>query len=111
MPRARRFAKSGVAPGRRPTGNPRGPVVPRSPKVVASMLSQSQTRPRHRSEVAVPARGRGLVPRGAAFWLVATALAATMLGTTLPTPLYVLYEQRFGLAAFMGTVIFAVYAT
>jgi predicted MFS family arabinose efflux permease len=33
-----------------------------------------------------------------------------MLGTTLPTPLYVLYEQQFGLDAFTGTVIFAVYA-
>jgi MFS family permease len=33
-----------------------------------------------------------------------------MLGTTLPTPLYVLYEQQWGLAPFVGTVIFAVYA-
>jgi MFS family permease len=74
------------------------------------MLSQSETSPRNRPEVAAPARGRGLVPRGAAFWLVATSLAVTMLGTTLPTPLYVLYEQRFGLATFMGTVVFAVYA-
>jgi MFS family permease len=38
------------------------------------------------------------------------ALVATMLGTTLPTPLYVLFEQQLGLAALMGTVIFAVYA-
>jgi MFS family permease len=74
------------------------------------MLSQSETRPRTRSEVAGPARRRGLVPRGTAFWLVASALTATMLGTTLPTPLYVLYEQQFGLATFMATVIFAVYA-
>src|SRR3954451_1620768 len=109
MPRTCRVAKAGVAPTRRPR-NPREPGVPHSPEVVGPMLSQSETSPRHRPAVAVPARGRGLVPRGAAFWLVATALAATMLGTTLPTPLYVLYEQQFGLAAFMGTVIFAVYA-
>ena len=75
------------------------------------MLSQLETSPRNGHEVTVPPRGRGVVRQGAAFWLVATALAVTMLGTTLPTPLYVLYEQQFGLATLMGTVIFAVYAT
>src|SRR3954469_25860959 len=110
MPGTCRVAKAGVAPGGRPPGNPRGPGVPHSPEVVGPMLSQSEASPRNGPEVAVRARGRGLVPRGAAFWLVATALAATMLGTTLPSPLYVLYEQQLGLAAFMGTVIFAVYA-
>jgi MFS family permease len=38
------------------------------------------------------------------------ALAVTMLGTTLPTPLYVLYRERFGFSELMVTVIFAVYA-
>ncbi len=33
-----------------------------------------------------------------------------MLGTTLPTPLYVLYQQKLGFSALMITVIFAVYA-
>jgi len=33
-----------------------------------------------------------------------------MLGTTLPTPLYVLYRQRFGFSELMVTVIFATYA-
>jgi predicted MFS family arabinose efflux permease len=33
-----------------------------------------------------------------------------MLGTTLPTPLYVLYRQRFGFSELMITVIFATYA-
>jgi MFS family permease len=33
-----------------------------------------------------------------------------MLGTTLPTPLYVLYRERFGFSELMVTVIFAVYA-
>ncbi len=31
-----------------------------------------------------------------AFVLVAYAFAATMLGTTLPTPLYALYQRRYG---------------
>jgi MFS family permease len=40
----------------------------------------------------------------------AFALALVMLGTTLPTPLYGLYRQRFGLSELMITVIFATYA-
>lgn len=40
----------------------------------------------------------------------AFALAVTMLGTTLPTPLYGLYQQRFGFSELMVTVIFAAYA-
>src|SRR4051794_33438279 len=41
---------------------------------------------------------------------VAFALAATMLGTTLPTPLYPLYRGEFGFSELMVTVIFAIYA-
>src|SRR6185295_19036721 len=41
---------------------------------------------------------------------VAYALAVTMLGTTLPTPLYGLYRDRFGLSELITTVVFAVYA-
>ena len=41
---------------------------------------------------------------------VAFALAVAMLGTTLPTPLYVLYRERFGFSELMITVIFATYA-
>ncbi len=33
-----------------------------------------------------------------------------MLGTTLPTPLYIFYKQRFGFSELMITVIFATYA-
>jgi len=38
------------------------------------------------------------------------ALAIVMLGTTLPTPLYALYRERFGFSELMITVIFATYA-
>jgi MFS family permease len=48
--------------------------------------------------------------RGAAFALGAYAFAVTMLGTTLPTPLYSLYRERFGFSELMITVIFATYA-
>ncbi|HEY0542183.1 MAG TPA: MFS transporter, partial [Actinoallomurus sp.] len=33
-----------------------------------------------------------------------------MLGTTLPTPLYLIYQQRLGFGSSLTTVIFAVYA-
>ncbi len=49
--------------------------------------------------------GRNLALAASAY-----AFAATMLGTTLPTPLYVLYRQRFGFSELMITVIFATYA-
>jgi predicted MFS family arabinose efflux permease len=45
-----------------------------------------------------------------AFVVTAYAFVATMLGTTLPTPLYPAYEQRFGFGALTVTVVFATYA-
>jgi MFS family permease len=48
--------------------------------------------------------------RGAAFVAVAYAFFVTMIGTTLPTPLYPIYQQRFGFGELVITVIFAVYA-
>jgi MFS family permease len=54
--------------------------------------------------------GRRAAPRQLAFWLLAFVLMATMLGTTLPTPLYDIYQDRWHFSAGMVTVIFAVYA-
>src|SRR5260370_29087196 len=54
--------------------------------------------------------GERRVGRRAGFVAVAYAFAATMLGTTLPTPLYALYQRRFGFSELMITVIFATYA-
>jgi MFS family permease len=48
--------------------------------------------------------------RRAGFFAAAYALAVTMLGTTLPTPLYGLYRERFGFSELMVTVVFAAYA-
>jgi MFS family permease len=50
------------------------------------------------------------VGREPAFWLVAAAFTVTMLGTTLPTPLYPAYEVRFDFGALTVTVVFATYA-
>src|SRR5690348_5896864 len=58
-----------------------------------------------------PARGTApAAPRQVAFWLTALVLGVTMLGTTLPTPLYVIYQGRWHFSAAMVTVTFAVYA-
>jgi MFS family permease len=50
------------------------------------------------------------VGRPAGFILATYAFAVTMVGTTVPTPLYVFYKQRFGFSELMITVIFATYA-
>jgi MFS family permease len=55
-------------------------------------------------------REAGRTSRGAAFVLVSAAFTITMLGTTLPTPLYPGYETRFGFGALTVTVVFATYA-
>src|SRR2546430_5515217 len=58
-----------------------------------------------------PAEGRRpAVPRRVAFWLLALVFAATMLGTTLPTPLYDIYQAQWHFSAAIVTVTFAVYA-
>src|SRR5579884_2840223 len=46
----------------------------------------------------------------AALVAAAYAFGATMLGTTLPTPLYALYKAKFGFSELIITVIFATYA-
>ena len=55
-------------------------------------------------------QARPAVPRRAAFWLVALVLNITMLGTTLPTPLYDIYQAKWHFSAAVVTVTFAVYA-
>ena len=58
-----------------------------------------------------PARRAGrAVPARIGFWLVAAVLTATMLGTTLPTPLYDIYQAQWHFSAAVVTVTFAVYA-
>jgi MFS family permease len=46
----------------------------------------------------------------AAFSCIAYAFLVAMAGTTLPTPLYPIYQQRFGWGELLITVIFATYA-
>lgn len=55
-------------------------------------------------------RWRTRLGLGGEFALAAYAFAATMIGTTLPTPLYGLYQHRYGFSELLITVIFATYA-
>jgi MFS family permease len=55
-------------------------------------------------------RTRRAAPRRVAFWLAALILSVTMLGTTLPTPLYVIYQAQWHFSDAIVTVTFAVYA-
>ena len=73
-------------------------------------LTVADSRPERPATVPPAERGGAGVPRRAAFWLLALVFAATMLGTTLPTPLYVIYQARWHLSSAMVTVTFAVYA-
>src|SRR5947209_7384813 len=49
------------------------------------------------------------VSRPLAYLLLACVFTYGMLGTTLPTPLYVLYQEQYQFAPVLITVIFAVY--
>ena len=75
-------------------------------------MSPTVTAPRREEPKTSLATGpdRAAVPRRVAFWLLALVFAAVMLGTTLPTPLYVIYQARWHFSAAMVTVTFAVYA-
>ena len=53
---------------------------------------------------------RGVHRRRFSFVAAAYALTVTMIGTTLPTPLYGLYRGKFGFSELMVTLIFATYA-
>jgi MFS family permease len=46
----------------------------------------------------------------ASFWMVASAFTVTMLGTTLPTPLYVGYQRELHFSPLTSAMIFAAYA-
>jgi MFS family permease len=57
-----------------------------------------------------PATRRGSTRHGTGFWLIAAVFAISMAFSTVPTPLYPLYQQRDGFTPFTVTVVFAVYA-
>jgi predicted MFS family arabinose efflux permease len=57
-------------------------------------------------------RGRwaNRLSHGAGYWVVALALLTNMAFSAVPTPLYVIYQQRDHFSNIGGTVVYAVYA-
>jgi MFS family permease len=55
-------------------------------------------------------RGGWRLRHGTGFWVIGAAFLAVMAFSTLPTPLYALYQQRDGFPTWVVTVIFAAYA-
>jgi MFS family permease len=47
---------------------------------------------------------------GVGFWLIAAVFLVSMAFSTVPTPLYPIYQQQDGFSSFTVTIIFAVYA-
>jgi MFS family permease len=50
-----------------------------------------------------------MLPRSVAFWLVAAAAAMVLAASSVPSPLYSVYQREFGFSALTLTLIFAVY--
>jgi MFS family permease len=67
-----------------------------TPKQLASPGNDHQTRP--------------LTHHSIGFWVVAVAFLLNMAFSAVPTPLYVLYQQRDGFSNLMVTIVFGVYA-
>jgi Major Facilitator Superfamily len=54
-------------------------------------------------------RRRATLPARAAFWIQASVLVVLMAASSAPTPLYPLYQERWGFPPVVLTVIFAAY--
>ncbi|MCX5408536.1 MFS transporter [Streptomyces sp. NBC_00335] len=57
-----------------------------------------------------PAPGSAGAPGGSGFWVVGAVLVLLMLSSSVPSALYVLYQQEWGLSSGVITVVFALYA-
>ncbi|MFE4259087.1 MFS transporter [Streptomyces sp. NPDC056883] len=57
-----------------------------------------------------PAAGAADAPGSSGFWVVGAVLVLLMLSSSVPSALYVLYQQEWGLSSGMITVVFALYA-
>jgi MFS family permease len=75
------------------------------------MLVPAQAEDMTVSTLSRPARAAtGSARHGTGFWLIAAVFAVSLAFSTVPTPLYPLYQRADGFSAFTVTVIFAAYA-
>ncbi|WP_051832768.1 MFS transporter [Streptomyces katrae] len=56
------------------------------------------------------AQAAAAAPGGSGFWVVGAVLVLLMLSSSVPSALYVLYQERWGLSSGTITVVFALYA-
>src|SRR5438477_12718350 len=54
--------------------------------------------------------GTATLSRDAGFWLVGTMLVLMLFSSSAPSPMYVIYQQRWHMSPTMLTVVFAIYA-
>ncbi|MGW0628690.1 MFS transporter [Streptomyces sp. NPDC002758] len=73
-----------------------------------SMLSIARSVPT--AEAPVPEERRAARRYGAGFWTIAAVFVTAMAFSTVPTPLYPLYQAHDGFSTFTVTIVFAVYA-
>lgn len=57
-----------------------------------------------------PAGGAAVSSRGSGFWVIGAVLVLLMLSSSVPSALYVLYQEKWDLSSGMITVVFALYA-
>ncbi|MFF1818768.1 MFS transporter [Kribbella sp. NPDC058245] len=57
-----------------------------------------------------PVESRVRFTHGPGFWVIAAAFLITMAFSTVPTPLYAIYQRRDGFPTYLITIIFAAYA-
>lgn len=57
-----------------------------------------------------PETRRGSARHGTGFWLIAAVFAISMAFSTVPTPLYPIYQRQDGFTSVTVTIVFAVYA-
>src|SRR5689334_20025977 len=53
---------------------------------------------------------RGSARHGVAFWLIAAVYLVSQAFSTVPAPLYPIYQRQDGFSSFTVTIVFAVYA-
>jgi MFS family permease len=58
----------------------------------------------------VSQRRSARLSRGTSFWILVVSLFGLLAASGAPSPLYVVYQQRFGFSAITLTIVFAVYA-
>jgi len=88
----------------------RDPGLPQSSARRAGVATPDQPCADCLKEIGAPAARQPAGRRAVAFWTVTYLFAALMLGTTLPTPLYVIYQAQWHFSSGITTVIFASYA-